>query len=350
MRRAIVVLALCAVAAATTLPAAEQVFIAAPAPAGQTPGPLTAPFDGPKPEFEVASVRPNAAPTDRLSLSSPPGRFMMSGLPLQLVLSVAFRPQNNQIEGAPDWVRTERFDINAKMPDGAPQDQLPYMLQSLLEDRFQLKWHTETREIDIYALVIAREDGQTPKLVPSEIDCRPILEARQKALAEARDRGGSPEAIAQMLEKQRLEQGEAAPCSNLTSMRTPPGGGSPLMTITARGMELASLVSLLSSLSGRPVVDRTGLTGGFDFEFTASPGMALAASTGLAARLPSPGGGASVGPGASAGIGAPVPAAAFDDGPTVFQAVEEQLGLKLQAERGPGEFFIVDSIQRPDPD
>lgn len=349
MRRMIVVLALCAVVA-TTLPVAGQVFVSLAAPTAQTTEPLTAPLDGPKPEFEVASVRPNTSPTDRLSISSPPGRFMMSGLPLQMVLTSAFRVRTDQMEGVPGWVTSERFDINAKMPDGAPQDQMPYMLQSLLEDRFQLKWHTETREIDVYALVIAREDGQTPKLVPSEIDCRPIREAQQKALADARERGDSPEAIVQMLEKQRLAEGDAARCSTNMSLRPPEGGGTPVMTLTARGTELASLVSLLSSLSGRPVVDKTGLTGAFDFEFSASPGIALAATAGLAARAPSPVGGAPAGPGAAAGIGAPVPAAAFDDGPTVFQAVEEQLGLKLQSERAPGEFLVIDSIERPDPD
>jgi len=350
MRRVIVVLALCAVGAGGRI-AAGQVFVATPV-LGGGPGAasLTGPFDGPKPEFEVASVRPSGS-AGSMALNSPPGRFMASGLPLQLVLSMAFRLRNDQTEGMPGWVTSERFDINAKMPDGSPQEHLPWMLQSLLEDRFKLRWHTETREIDVYELVVAREDGQTPKLAPSTIDCRPILEARQKAISDARERGESPEAIVRTLEAQGLGQGDASPCSTNMSLRPPPGGGVPLMTLTARGMELASLVSLVSSLSGRPVIDRTGLTGGFDFELTVSPGMALAAGTGLAAAAPSPvGGGATAGRGAASGIGAPVPAAVLDDGPTVFQAVEEQLGLKLQSARGTGEFLVIDGIERPDPD
>jgi uncharacterized protein (TIGR03435 family) len=269
------------------------------------------------------------------------------------VLTLAFRLQsNNQAEGIPDWVANERFDINAKMPDGAPQEQMPLMLQSLLEDRFKLRWHTETREMDVYELVVAREDGRLgPSLTASagDVDCQPILEERQAALEEARDRGDPPEALAELL---RPKPGEASRCSLSTGMRAPVQGNAlrPEMTLTARDQELTSLLSILTSLSGRPVVDRTGLTGLFDFDFSSSLVSAGALTTGLpGAPAPTISGLAPAAPGAPVGFGSPVPVVT-DDGPTIFQAVEEQLGLRLRSARGSGEFFVVDSIERPDPD
>jgi len=333
--------------------AAGQFVVALPPGGSQATTPLISPIDGPKPEFEVASVRPNSGNADRLSINSPPGRFMTTGLPLQSLLTLAFRVRAEQVEGVPDWARSARFDINAKAPDGASQDEIPLMLQSLLEDRFALEWHAETREIDIYELVLAREDGRLgPKLARSNVDCRPILEARQRTITEARDRGESPEAIAALL---RSAPGEGPRCTTNMSMRAPQGGGLPVMTMATQGMEMGTLVSLLTSLSGRPVVDRTGLTGTFDYEFTFSPSGAPALTAGLAAGLEAARGGAAVvGPGAPTAAGVPgglgaVPTAA-DVGPSVFEAVEEQFGLKLQPARGPGEFLVIDGLERPEPD
>jgi uncharacterized protein (TIGR03435 family) len=347
MRHNVAVLALSAVVVASASAAAGQVIIAAPQ---ATQGPLTAP-DGPKPAFEVASVRPNTAPFNALSLSSllraSPGRFTMSGLPLQMLLTLAFQIRQDQMVGMPDWVRTSRFDINAKMPDGAPQDQMPLMIQSLLEDRFRLKWHTETREGDIYALVVARKDGRLgPKLTKSDMECKAIIEQRQAAMKEAmaKAEASGPQERQAMLEKFLPKPGEPLMCN--TSMTPAATAGGPMaLTLKAAGMELTNLVSLLTSLSGRPVVDRTGLTGAFDFEFAFSPTMM---ARGLTTSLPTapP---AAAGLGAPAGgLGAPVPTT--DDSPTVFQALEEQLGLRLRPERGPLEYFVVDNIQLPEPD
>jgi uncharacterized protein (TIGR03435 family) len=342
MRDLVAVLVLWAVFLSATSPVAGQVFIAAPQ---STQAPLTAPTDGPKPAFEVASVRPNTGPATGMSMNSPPGRFMVTGVPLQLVLTLAYQIRPDQTEGVPGWVSSSRFDISAKMPDGAPQDQLPLMLQSLLEDRFKLQWHRDTREADVYALVIAREDGRLgPKLAKSDVDCKPIVEQRQAAIKEAlgRGRGGQQDQQA-LLEMLRPKPGEPLMCNtNIAAAPTP--GGSMAMTLTSAGMELSTLVSLLGNLSGRPVVDRTGLTGFFDFDFTFSPTQARALTT----ALPGAAGGLGTA-GAPTGLGAPGPTI-IDDTPTVFVALEEQLGLELQSERGPAEIFVVDSIEQPEPD
>lgn len=347
MRNEVAALTLSAVLAAA-VPVAGQVFVAAPQAATQ--GPLTAAPDGPKPAFEVASVRPNTGPVNAMSLSSPPGRFTMTGLPLQMLLTLAYSLRPNQVDGLPDWVRTSRFDINAKMPDGAAQDQVMLMVQSLLEDRFKLKWHKETREGDVYALVVARKDGRLgPKLTKSDMECKAILEQRQAAMKEAmaKARTLGPKEQQAVLQTLGPKPGEPLICN--TSMTPAPTPGGPMaMTIKTAGLEFSTtLIALLSSLSGRPVVDRTGLTGGFDFEFTFSPTMMARGLTTAVPGAPPAGLGGAGGLGAPAGLGAPVPT---DDSPTVFQALEEQLGLRLRPERGPLEYFVIDSIQQPEPD
>jgi uncharacterized protein (TIGR03435 family) len=351
MRNAVAILGSLALVLAAARSVASQAAFAGGA---ATQGPLTAPLDGPKPAFEVAVVRPNTGPLDRMSVNAPPGRFTMAGAPLQVLLNIAFRVRPDQVDGIPDWVRTSRFDVNAKMPDGAPQDQLPYMLQSLLEDRFKLKWHTETSESDIYALVVARADGRLgPKLTKSEMDCKPIVEKRQAAIKEALGNARSQQERQAVMETLRPKPGEPLTCNTSvmpSQAQTPGGPRTVTMTLRSAGMELSNLITLLSSLSGRPVVDRTNLSGGFDVEFTFSPMMGRALTTALPGGAAPPAGfGAPAGPGAPVGLGAPVPSAA-DDGPTLFEALEEQLGLRLRSARGPVEYFIVDNIQQAEPD
>jgi uncharacterized protein (TIGR03435 family) len=177
------------------------------------------------------------------------------------------------------------------------------------------------------------------------MECKAIVEQRQaamkEAMAKAETRG--PQEQQALLETLRPKPGEPLQCNtNMTTAATP--GGPMAMTIKGAGMELSTLLSLLSSLSGRPVVDRTGFIGGFDFEFTFSPTMmARGPTTSLPTAPP-----AAVGLGTPAGLAAPAPTA--DDGPTVFQALEEQLGLRLRPERGPLEYFVVDSVEQPEPD
>jgi uncharacterized protein (TIGR03435 family) len=198
------------------------------------------------------------------------------------------------------------------------------MLRGLLADRFKLKVHGETRETQVYALTLARSDGRLgPKLSKSTDDCEKILAERRAAAASARTGGPGPVSFT-------MPGPNEKPVCSMSMRPTPMPSGPPLMTLRAGGQSLQLLVSQISSALNKRVVDRTGLTGLYDFEVQ----MSMAAMVGqmpLTAHAPGAGN---------------TTAAPIDDGPTIFDAVRE-LGLKLEAERGPVEHLVIDSVERP---
>ena len=175
----------------------------------------------------------------------------------------AYNRQPFQIVGGPSWQNSNKFDITAKAEDGsASLDQMRIMLRELLEDRFRLKAHVETREVPIYTLVLARGDGRLgPKMKASTDTCPDFKEPQQKKL-EAIAKGGVG-ALQSMVGK----PGENKPCS-MTNV--PPTPANPVLGFRATGQSMELLVTLLTQLSGRPVIDKTGLTGPLDFELTIS--------------------------------------------------------------------------------
>ena len=113
------------------------------------------------PSFEVASVKSNKnGPTSPMMGRSLPGRFEATNMPAKILLLQAYGIPTYQIQGAPAWLDSERFDIAAKTPEGTQQDQVMLMIRSLLIERFKLVAHRETRESAVYALVLARSDGK----------------------------------------------------------------------------------------------------------------------------------------------------------------------------------------------
>ena len=258
--------------------------------------------------FDVASVKPNKTGGRRVSVvSEPGGRFTMTNVPAQLMLVIAYQLQPYQIVGAPSWLQSEHYDLIAKAPDGRPAASggtagpgpLQFMLRNMLADRFKLKVHTETREMPIYALVLSRGDGKLgPKLQPSTVEC------------------GAPGS----------GRGAASPSGGLSLENLP--SCSILATaasVGGKGLPLTQLASNLSQRVGRTVVDRTGLTGRYDFlvEYTPDP---------------------------PAGAAPPGGPPADPDRPSVYAALQEQLGLKLDAQRGAVDVLVVDAIQRPTED
>jgi uncharacterized protein (TIGR03435 family) len=193
------------------------------------------------------------------------------------------------------------------------------MLRGLLADRFKLKSHAETREVPIYALVVARDNGRLgPKLKASTDTCPDFKEQQQKML-EAIAKGGIG-ALQSMMGK----PGENKPCS-MTNI--PPTADNPAIGVQARGQSIDLLVLLLTQLSGRPVVNKTGLTGPYDFELQISL-QALAAvyqEIGVSLNLP----------------------AGLPEGPALMTTVQEDLGLKLDSQRAPIEYVVIDSAQPP---
>ena len=148
------------------------------------------------PAFEVASVKPNRTGAPGGSFVMLPGRFTATNIPLRVLITNAYQLSFFQVVGGPDWVGTDRFDISAKAPDGAPPEQTRAMVRTLLKDRFKLVVHMETRDTPIYALVMARPDDQLgPRLKASTMDCGPMRAERAAATAAAARARGGPVAV-----------------------------------------------------------------------------------------------------------------------------------------------------------
>jgi uncharacterized protein (TIGR03435 family) len=223
-----------------------------------------------------------------------------------MLLRQAFDVQDFQIVGGPNWLATDRFDIVAKPPDGITgPEQIRPMMRALLADRFKLVAHNETREMPIFSLVVARADGKLgPKLSDAKVDC----EAR---FAAAR-RGGPPSAFP--------APGQPIECGFMIG----PGN------MNVGGMPMLELARSLSPMVGRIVIDKTGLKGRYDFQMTYAPE------------------GRGFGPGPGPGGAEPPPV--DPNTPSLFTALQEQLGLKLESERGPVDVVVIDRIEQPTED
>lgn len=249
--------------------------------------------------FEVASIKENVSGGDNASVRAQPGgRVSVSNNSLRNIVRNAYNVQNYQIIGGPDWINTVRWDITAKAADDATPPQLLLMLRTLLADRFKLVARHEQREMPIYALVIARADGRLgPQLHSSSTDCAALF-AAAKAKGEA--------------------------LSPTTNGRPTCGTRTTRGTMMTSGAAMADLARNLSAFAGRPVVDKTGLSGVFDLDLTWSPEQ-----------------------GPSGPDGTALPPASSSDGVSLFTAVQEQLGLKLDAQRAPVDVLVIESAQRP---
>jgi uncharacterized protein (TIGR03435 family) len=179
----------------------------------------------------------------------------------------------------------------------------------------------ETREVPIYALVISRSDGKTgAKLKPSADTC-PDFKVQQQKQLETIARGGIAGLVAAA-----PKAGEAAPCAFTGVPQTTPGA----IGLKASGQAISTLALLLTQFTGRPVVDKTGLNGLYDFEFV----IDLQTLLRLYADL-----GVNVGP---------LPN--LPEGPSLMTSLQEDMGLKLDSQRGPGEVLVIDSAELPSPD
>jgi uncharacterized protein (TIGR03435 family) len=210
---------------------------------------------------------------------------------------------------------TERYSIIAKPPEGVPPTAISVLLTNLLKDRFQLATHLETREQPIFHLVMARSDRRLgPDLKPTSAECQ----ARIAGLLESMKRGVLP----------------TLPAS-LPGPNDPLPWGfvrSPLGQFAGSGRNIAQVfVRALSDLTGRPVIDKTGLTGLYDFTLKFA----------YEGRMP-------LGPLGSLGPMSPGATPVGDpDAPSLSVALQEQLGLKLESTRGPVEIAVIDKIEKP---
>jgi uncharacterized protein (TIGR03435 family) len=277
-----------------------------------------------KPQFEVASVKPHVQGTGPALggvMEMPPsGRVNIVNATLRQMLLASYRLQDYQIIGGPDWLNSDRFDIQAKpSPDYQPESvscirpdcpptRVYIMMQELLVDRFQLKTHREMRELPTYELMPVKSGFKLKEVPPS-----PPREPNA-------DRPTLPP---------QPPPGTGPPASASAVPTPPPGVSMSFGTgFAASAVQFGTLTSILSGILGRAVIDETGIHGNYNFKLVFS-------------RDGLPGG-----PAPRAVIGAPT-LTASDPRPTIFTALQEEFGLKLESSKGPVEVLVIDSVQKP---
>ena len=254
------------------------------------PEPIAAPM-----QFEVVSIKRNTAGAEAGGgmRNLPDGTFVMTNQPIRSIILAASPVPAREVAGLPDWVNAERYDVTTKPPAGSTREQRAEMMRRLFAERMMLVGRVEERERDTYALVLARSDGRLgPQLKPSTLDCSPRPPSTPP-----------PQAPPAFTDAQNR-------CGMAMSVNS----------IVSGGISMDSLVQSLGGLAGRLVNNRTALQGPYA----------------LTLRFAMP-----------RNAGAPADAAAIDDVPEIFTALQEQLGLKLQPEKTLVPVFVVDHIERP---
>ncbi|KAA6462002.1 TIGR03435 family protein [Acidobacteria bacterium AB60] len=262
------------------------------------------------PKYEVASIKPSVSSDAKSGMSRMllmPDGMKIEGVPLQMVLRVAFGVEDDRLVGLPSWARSSRYDMEAKVSaDDAPRfeklkgEERNAMLLPVLEERMGLKYHHETRELPVYNLIIARGGA---KLTESKSPPLPLIPGSSKP----------------------------------TDPKEPMAGGRMMMSpgrIEAEGATLEMLAHGLSAQVGHTVANKSGLTGRYDYTLEWTPDNAS----------PPP-------PGGPGGPGLPGKMDASNEATQVslFTAIQEQLGLKLESEKGKVDVIVIDHIDQPSP-
>ena len=282
-------------------------------------------------EFEVASIKPSEPqPMGMMKImqSTDAGMARFSGVSLQDLIRRAYRVKDFQIEG-PDWINNARFDLVAKLPEGAKEDQVPEMLQALLADRFKLTLHRDTKEHAIYALV-AGKDGA--KLKESDIQTRDAVPPQgtpgggAPPVAGTGDRSVSTSRQLGPGERGAFNPNGPLPKGGIMMSMGPDG-----MHMRSNAVTLSGLADLLSRFTERPVVDMTNIQGRYDFELAFTPETVRGLPR--AAGPPPPGGEHSAG------------AETAEPGASIFEAVQKY-GLKLESRKAPLEVLTIDHIEK----
>ena len=284
-------------------------------------------------KFDVVSVKP-AAPImpdgrGRIMMQGPsggpgtkdPGRIHYPGMNLRFVLMQAYDVKGFQISG-PAWLDSERFDIDATMPADTTKEQFRIMLQNLLRERFKAVIHRETKELPIYSLEVAKGGS---KMKPSP---------ESPAAA-------NPEAVPDLPSQPRMGP------DGFPVLPTMPRGRGAVMGIMmpsrakfiGQDSTMQDLADRLTNQLSRPVTDSTGLTGKFDFSLSFSTdGLPGPMMPGVPSGLPA--GAVPIAPPSGA------PPADSESLPDLFAALQQQLGLKLDAKKGPVVLIVVDHIDK----
>lgn len=228
---------------------------------------------GSKPRFEEASIKPSDPSIQGFRMRADPGgRVVASGITLEILIQWAYDVRDFQLQGGPGWRGSARYDIATVAEGGTKPGDLKPMMQALLTDRFKLSFHRDTKELPVYALVVGRTG---PKLRASASD------------------GGTP--------RMNIGRGQ----------------------VEALKWTMAKFAADLARQLGRPIIDRTGLAGDYDFKLQWTPDEMV------------------VEPGGDRPVSAATP------GPSIFTALQEQLGLRLESTKGPVEILVIDYAEKP---
>jgi bla regulator protein blaR1 len=245
-------------------------------------------------EFEVASIKLNTSGASFVMI--PPsvgGRFTATNVNLRTLVAIAYDMRSFQLSGGPEWASSDRYDVTAKADGNPNQERIALMLQSMLAERFQLKVHRETKELPGYALTVAK-NGLKLK-ASQDSSCTP----------------GQP------------SQAPAVPCGSFLIRANQLDGSR---------VDMQQFVNVLAGQRdlGLPVVDKTGTAGTFDVHLEWTP-------------FEGTGGFGGPGPGGAGGT----PPSPDSSGPSIFTAVREQLGLKLDSQKVPTEMLAIDHAEKP---
>jgi uncharacterized protein (TIGR03435 family) len=234
-----------------------------------------------RPKFEVASIKPNTEGGPGMTMRpSPGGRLEVEDITVRQLIRIAWGILDSQISGGPGWIDSDHFDISAKAGKNVAFEEMRPMLQSLLADRFGLVVQRKPKELPLYALVVAKGGIKFPQSRPGScITPRPG----------AAPPDGKPPVF----------------CGDIQMRRG---------RLDASGISMTQLVKVLTDFGnlGRPVVEKTGLTGTFDIHLEFTNDEAVDPSI-----------------------------------PSIFTALQEQLGLKLEAAKGPVDVLVIDRVERP---
>lgn len=251
------------------------------------------------PEFDVISVKPNKSDNGMMRIMFKPDGYSATNVSPKMLIQVAYGIRQDLISGAPGWADSARYDFDAKVagPDvdvlkKMSPEQRRSMLQPALAERFKLKVHNETKQLPVFELVVAKGGSKLKEATPGDTYANGIK---------------GPDGV-----------------SHAGSMRMG------LHQLEGQGVLVATLVNLLSQQLHQTVIDKTGLTGKYDLELNWAPDQGLDPMF--------------KGPDGSQQRTDPAPDAS---GPSIFTAIQEQLGLKLQSTKGPVETLVIDHVEMP---
>jgi bla regulator protein blaR1 len=253
--------------------------------------------EGP-PKFEVASIKPSdPGPNGMMIRFAPGGRFTAKGVTLRSLIGLAYDVRDFQISGGPAWAGSTRYEIDAKPEAGSDADDPHKITTDEQREKFQQRQRMRMQALlaDRFQLKVGHSTKELPIYVLKVAKNGPKLQ-------ESKEEGGN--------------QFQGARISG-------PG------RLTGGKVSMKFLTQILAQNVGRPVTDQTGLTGKYDFKLEWTPDQ----NQQNAFRGPGPDGN--------------LPPPADPNGPSIFTAVEEQLGLKLESQKGPVEMLTIDAVEKP---